>query len=102
MALNGSQVLTQPKLKGNTNDLIGLSESKQIWITHKPNLTTGRSRSDFLIIIIHKWHFPVPSIIKARDSKSAYLKHAGVINDRLEGLIASGEKAWIIIEGIVH
>ena len=46
MALNGSQEMTQPKfwigtrvLKGNTMGLIGLSESKQNWITNKPNIT---------------------------------------------------------------
>ena len=42
MALNGSQELTQPNFWiANIMGLIGLtglSESKPIWITHKPNL----------------------------------------------------------------
>ena len=44
MTLNGSQELTVPisglepgYLKSNTMGLIGLSEYKKIWITHKPN-----------------------------------------------------------------
>ena len=37
--LNLTSRLVLGYLKGNTMGLIGLSESKQDWITHKPNLT---------------------------------------------------------------
>ena len=32
---------------GNTMGLIGLSEYKQIWITHKPNLKLGTVNNDY-------------------------------------------------------